>query len=82
MRKLRSHSSASHTDRTVKKARTKQRGSVGVSAEVPRRWKWHCKTLALMRDRLIEERNEALSEAAERSSGMSVPPGGLGDERI
>jgi RNA polymerase-binding transcription factor DksA len=65
MRKLRSHSSASHTNRTVKKARPKQRGSVESPPRVPRRWKWHCKTLALMRDRLIEERNEALSEAAE-----------------
>jgi RNA polymerase-binding transcription factor DksA len=46
----------------VKEAHTKQRGS---AEGVPRRWKWHYETLALLRDRLIEERNEALSEAAE-----------------
>ena len=49
----------------MKKARPKQRGSVESPSRVPRRWKWHYKTLALMRDRLIKERNEALSEAAE-----------------
>ena len=39
--------------------------SVEASPRVPRRWKWHYETLAGMRDRLIEERREALSEAAE-----------------
>jgi RNA polymerase-binding transcription factor DksA len=65
MKKLRSHSSASQADRTVKKARTKQRRNVESPPGVPRRWKWNYETLALMRDRLIEERNEALREAAE-----------------
>jgi RNA polymerase-binding transcription factor DksA len=65
MNKLRTHSSAAHAPRIVKKARTNQLRSVEFPSRVPRRWKWHYETLALMRDKLIEERNEALREAAE-----------------
>jgi hypothetical protein len=60
-----SHSAASHADRAAKEGHTKQRASGEFPPEIPKRWKWHYETLARLRDRLIEERSEALSEAAE-----------------
>jgi len=63
MKKLRSNCAAPDADRTVREAHTRASGES--PPVVPRRWKWHYETLALMPDRLIEERNEALSDAAE-----------------
>src|SRR5258705_12697645 len=60
-----SHSVASHADRAAKEGHTKQRASGEFPPEIPKRWKWHYETLARLRDRLIEVRSEALSEAAE-----------------
>jgi RNA polymerase-binding transcription factor DksA len=65
MKTSRSHSAASHVDRAAKEERTKQRASGEFPPEIPKRWRWHYEALARLRDRLIEERSEALSEAAE-----------------
>lgn len=61
MKTSRSHAGASPTGRPAKVARPK-RGTIG---EVPPRWSWHYQTLARLRERLIEERGEQLSNAAE-----------------
>ena len=62
----RSHSAASHADRAAKEEHTKRRASrEEFPPQIPKRWRWHYETLARLRDRLIEERTEALSEAAE-----------------
>jgi DnaK suppressor protein len=68
MKTSRSHSAAPHADRAAKEEHTKRRASGEFPPEIPKRWKWHCETLARLRDRLIEERSEALSEAVERHS--------------
>jgi DnaK suppressor protein len=65
MKTSRSRSAAPHADRAAKEEHTKRRASGEFPPEIPKRWKWHYETLARLRDRLIEERSEALSEAAE-----------------
>ena len=66
MKTSRSHSAASHADRAAKEEHTKRRASrEEFPPQIPKRWRWHYETLARLRDRLIEERSEALSEAAE-----------------
>ena len=65
MKTSRSRSAAPHADRAAKEERTKRRASGEFPPEIPKRWRWHYETLARLRDRLIEQRSEALSEAAE-----------------
>ncbi len=64
MRTSRSHS-APPSDRAARQEHTKQRASGEFPQQIPKRWRWHYETLARLRDRLIKERSEALSEAAE-----------------
>ncbi len=48
------------------KPRLKPRGGgVRGEPEIPKQWIWHYETLSSLRDRLIEERRERLTEAAE-----------------
>ena len=49
----------------AKEEHTKRRASGEFPPEIPKRWKWHYERLACLRDPLIEERSEALSEVAE-----------------
>ena len=66
MKTSRSHSAASHANRVAKEEHTRRRASrEEFPPQIPKRWRWHYETLARLRDRLIEERTEALSEAAE-----------------
>ena len=65
MKTSRSRSAAPHADRAAKEEHTKRRASGEFPPEIPKRWRWHYETLARLRDRLIEQRSEALSEAAE-----------------
>lgn len=65
MKTSRSHSASGHADRVAKEEHTKRRASGEFPPQIPKRWRWHYETLARLRDRMIEERSEALSEAAE-----------------
>ena len=65
MKTSRSHSTPAYSDRAAKEEHTKERSSGEFPRQVPKRWRWHYETLARLRDRLVEERSEALSEAAE-----------------
>ena len=40
-------------------------GAVHAEPEIPKPWIWHYETLSSLRDRLIQERRERLTEAAE-----------------
>jgi RNA polymerase-binding transcription factor DksA len=47
----------------------------GTEVEIPRRWVWHYETLSSLRERLISERKQRLSEAAqpiEAQHGMNL----------
>jgi RNA polymerase-binding transcription factor DksA len=65
MKTPRSHCAAPYADRAAKEESTKRRASGEFLPQIPTRWRWHYETLSRLRDRLIEERSEALSEAAE-----------------
>ena len=65
MKTSRSHSAPPYSDRAAKEEHTKRRASGESAPQIPKRWRWHYATLARLRDQLIEERSEALSEAAE-----------------
>lgn len=58
-------STAPRAGRSAKLARTKRRAGEEAPPQVPKRWRWHYQTLSRLRERLIEERGEHLSDAAE-----------------
>lgn len=65
MKASRSHSAVPNADRAAKEEHTKRRASGEFTPQVAKRWRWRYETLARLRERLIDERSEALSEAAE-----------------
>jgi hypothetical protein len=67
MKTSRSHSAAPHADRAAKEELTKRRASGEFPPQIPKRWRWHYETLARLRDRLIEERSEAVEPVEQHS---------------
>lgn len=65
MKTTRLRSTAPGAGRSAKLARAKRRTGGEFPPQVPKRWRWHYQTLLRRRERLIEERREHLSEAAE-----------------
>ena len=47
-------------------------GKLHTGAEIPKRWRWHWRALIEMRERLLAERGEHLSEAAEPTERHST----------
>lgn len=51
--------------RRKRKPQPKQRPDLEGDTEIPKQWVWHYETLSSLRERLIQERRERLTEAAE-----------------
>jgi len=74
MKTQRLHSTVPRAARSAKTAHPKRRTSGTIPPQIPARWKWHYQTLSRLRERLIEERGEHLSEAAEPIERHSMHP--------
>ena len=51
--------------RSIRSARANRKRADSPQAHIPSRWRWHYQTLAAVKNRLIEESREHLSEVAE-----------------
>jgi DnaK suppressor protein len=73
--KMRAIRGAPATKRRAPKSLAKPRHGVATAADIPKRWVWHYETLSSLRERLISERKQLLSEAAqpiEAPNGMNL----------
>lgn len=63
--KIRAIRGAPATKRRAQKLLAKPRRGVETAADIPKRWVWHYETLSALRERLMSERKQRLSEAAQ-----------------
>jgi RNA polymerase-binding transcription factor DksA len=57
-----------------RKPRPRARPGLEGNAEIPKQWVWHYETLSSLRERLIQERRERLTAAAEPIETHSLSP--------